>query len=100
VSIDKDHFAVDLIEKVGPGGSFLKEPHTTRNMRKELFLPNQEKARVYEQYRLSADQREAVRAAKDRAKKILASHVPQMIDSDAKKQVDAILKEHGGKALT
>ena len=41
-----------------------------------------------------------MRAAKDRAKKILASHVPQMIDSDAKKQVDAILKEHGGKALT
>ena len=41
VSIDEDHFAVDLIEKVGPGGSFLKEPHTTRNMRKDVFLPNQ-----------------------------------------------------------
>ena len=96
VAIDAEHLAADLIEKVGPGGSYLKEPHTMRNMRKELFLPGQEKARTYELYRLSADQKEAVRAAKERVKSILSSHSPERLGSDAAAEIARILNEHGG----
>ena len=94
VALDDDHFVTDLIDSVGPGGSFLKVAHTARNMRKELFLPNAEKAEIFARYRLNRDRHEAIKTAKARAKKILASHVPEQIDKDAKAKIDKILRAH------
>lgn len=34
-----EELCVDLIAKVGPGGSFMEEEHTIRNMREEVFYP-------------------------------------------------------------
>ncbi|HEX9908930.1 MAG TPA: trimethylamine methyltransferase family protein [Thermoplasmata archaeon] len=94
VSLDSDRFVTDLIKSVGPGGTYLKSPHTMKNMRKELFLPSQEKMKLYQQYRLDSDQKKLVSAAKERAKEILASHRPEPLGSDTKRKVDAILKRY------
>ena len=94
VVLDDSRFAMDLIRSVGPGGNFLKEVHTARNMRKELFMPSQEKARLYRTYCLDKDQREIVRAAKMKAKQILATHVPEQVDKDTKMRIDNVLEEY------
>lgn len=36
--IDEETLALDLIEKVGPGGDFLAEAHTAKHARKEAFV--------------------------------------------------------------
>ena len=94
VSFDDDHFMTDLIEEVGPGGSFLKSPHTARNMRKELFVPSQEKSALFDLYRSTADQKVVVEQARQRVKKILAEHRPEPLDGDAEKAIDAIMAEY------
>lgn len=96
VRFDKEHFLNDLIASVGPGGNFLGVPHTIRNMRRELFLPEKGKAEVFESYRLVNDQREIVRKAKDRVKKVLATHRTDPIDSDTSKAIDGIVARHRG----
>ncbi len=39
IRVDDETLAVDLIDKVGPGGHFLREKHTRDNFRKEFWLP-------------------------------------------------------------
>ena len=94
VSFDEEHFAADLISSVGPGGSFLSVPHTVKNMRKELFLPDRERAALFGSYRLLNDQREMVRKARERAKKILATHRAEPIDKDVAGRMDGIVARH------
>ncbi len=94
-TFDDDHFAVDLVEEIGPGGTFLKSPHTVRNMRKELFVPSQEKGALFDLYRSTADQKAVVEQARGRVKKILAEHRPEPLDGDAEKAIDAIMAEYG-----
>lgn len=95
-AFDDDHFAVDLIEEIGPGGTFLKAPHTLRNLRKELFVPSREKSELYDLYRVASDQKAVVEQARQRVGKILAEHKPEPLDGDAEKAIDAVMAEYGG----
>lgn len=94
VSFDEDHFAVDLIEKVGPGGTFLSEPHTLRNMREELFIPDSEKAALYDSYGVTLGNKEIVEGARKRVKAILQEHKPEPLDSDVDKAIEGIMAEY------
>ncbi len=94
VKFDKEHFAADLIESVGPGGNFLGTPHTIRNMRKELFLPEKDRAELFESYRLANDQREIVMRARERVKKVLSTHRADPIDASVVRAVDEIVAGH------
>jgi len=91
---DEAHFVVDMIRSVGPGGSFLRNPHTARNMRKELFIPSKEKAEIYSMYRLDKDRKQFVTEARKRVKKTLATHKPEQVDGDARAKIDSILKRY------
>ena len=94
VPMDDARFVTDLMKQVGPGGTFLKMPHTARNMRSELFLPAGEKASIFAAYNLDTDQKKMVQQARSRAKKILAEHVPEPLEKATKEKIDQILKRH------
>ncbi|TFG17938.1 MAG: hypothetical protein EU533_08010, partial [Promethearchaeota archaeon] len=40
ITFDEDTFAIELIEEVGPKGSFLDKKHTREHFKKELWFPN------------------------------------------------------------
>jgi len=94
VVFDDEHFAIDLVRKVGPGGTFLREAHTARNLRKELFMPSKERMDIFSSYGLWKDNAGIVRQARERVERILAEHTPEPIEPDVKRQMDAILKKH------
>jgi len=93
VSFDEEHYALDVIRATGPGGNFLSAPHTLRNMRKELFLPSLEKARMFDAYRLDREPAEIVRTAKQRVMDMLESHTPEPLDSGTANDLDTIVEE-------
>lgn len=92
VAFDDSHFVLDLIRKVGPGGNFIKEAHTARNLRRELFMPSQDKTKVYSNYQLNKGRKQIVEEAKKRVERILSTHVPEPIDPDTKKKMNAVLE--------
>ena len=94
IVFDDAHFANDLIASVGPGGSFLATAHTVKNMRKELFLPDKDRAAVFESYRLANNQRDMVRRARERVKEILATHRTKPIDAGTVRKMDAIVTKY------
>lgn len=94
VSFDDEHFMTELIEEVGPGGTFLKSPHTVRNMRKELFVPSPEKAALFDLYRSTGDQKAIVEQARQRARKILEEHKPEPLEQEVVAKIEAVMTEY------
>jgi trimethylamine--corrinoid protein Co-methyltransferase len=39
-TIDKETLALDLIDSVGPGGTFIAEEHTVNHFRREVWMPD------------------------------------------------------------
>lgn len=91
---DDAHFVVEMIERVGPGGSFLKEPHTARNMKTELYLPTPDRAEVFGLYRLDRDGKALVEAARKRVREVLASHMPEPVGSDVREAIERVLRRY------
>ncbi len=94
VLIDDDHFVLDLVRSVGPGGTFLKELHTVRNMKRDLLIQPPEKANILSLYQLHRDRAVVLRSAKERAEKILSTHKPEPLDSETRAKVEKILARH------
>jgi trimethylamine--corrinoid protein Co-methyltransferase len=40
IEVDPEHLALDVIEAVGPGGSFILSDHTLAHLRSEYYLGN------------------------------------------------------------
>jgi trimethylamine--corrinoid protein Co-methyltransferase len=82
IEVSEESLALDVIDRVGPGGHFLMEEHTLDHMRSELFYPS---AVVDRQGRESWQETgglDARERAKRIAREILATHRPEPLDPE------------------
>lgn len=92
VTVDDDHMAIDLIKKVGPGGSFLPERHTMQWLNKEHFITDITDRRTGEAW--EADGRKSVvDRARAKAEKIMKEHQVQPVAPEVARAFDTIVKE-------
>lgn len=97
VEIDDETLALDLIDQLGPDGSFLNTDHTRRHFR-ERWYPNLIERFNYGQWQAKGGKTLAQRAA-DRVDRILSTHKPPPLSEDAAKAIHAIV-ERAQHALT
>lgn len=89
IKVNEDTLAYDLIERVGPGGNFLAEPHTVNHMRKEHYAPNlSDRNRREEWERQGA--KDTMKRAGERVQEILSTHRPLSL---SRKALERIKKE-------
>jgi len=89
LTIDDEHLAVDLIDRIGPGGQFLAARETRRALRAgELYRPQAYERQGYDAW--LARGRSDVERAADRVDEILASHRPKPLPSGAAERFDEI----------
>jgi trimethylamine--corrinoid protein Co-methyltransferase len=92
VDFDSEALALNVIDKVGPGGIYLSQRHTLGRVRKEHYMPRMSDRNFY-----SAWSRDGSKQIKDRARdkalEILRTHSPEPLDSDVGKAVHSILRE-------
>ena len=89
IDVDHEHLALEVIDSVGPGGSFMTSPHTLEHMRDEYFNGNDvsdKKSRQKWEKEGSLNTRER---ARKKAQEILATHKPEMIPPE----IDARIRE-------
>jgi len=91
IEVNEDTLALDLIEKVGPGGNFLAEEHTVSHMRSEFFFPKVSDRSQREKW-LSEGGKDARERAREIAKDILTKHKPFPIPSDVHKRIKNSVK--------
>jgi trimethylamine--corrinoid protein Co-methyltransferase len=89
MSVTKETIAFDVMKAVGHGGSFLTQPHTAMNFKKELYFPDRSK--LAWEATLST---KMVADAKKVVKKALKEHVVPPIDRDVVKHGDELIKKY------
>ncbi|MCK4393673.1 trimethylamine methyltransferase family protein [Candidatus Bipolaricaulota bacterium] len=91
ISLDTETLALDLIDKVGPGGNFLSERHTVEFFRTEQFLPQISDRQTRQAWEKKGSKTAAERA-KEKAKEILQTHHPVPLPADIDRELQDIIK--------
>jgi len=90
--VTDETLALDVIKEVGPGGNFLAHPHTAENFRKEFWLTGLMERMPYAVWEAQETKgfEEKCRA---RAREILATHNPEILDPETADRIDALVEE-------
>ena len=88
IEVDEEHLALEVIEEVGPGGSYLSKLHTVRYVRREHYLPV-----LLDRARWGAGPRSTlVERARARAEQLLREHDVEPLDRDVERELERRLK--------
>ena len=92
VRVEEETLALEAVQEVGPGGSFLNATHTFVHFREELFFPRITRSRSYAAWRDGGRDTVASEASR-RCREILESSghagLPPSIDRDLQSFVEA-----------
>jgi len=92
VDVNDDTLAVDVIEEVGPEGSFLGHKHTLNHVRDELHIPRLFDRRPEAEW-TKLGRKATHEVARERARKILKEHFPNPLPKDVQVKLSAIVKQ-------
>jgi trimethylamine--corrinoid protein Co-methyltransferase len=90
IEFNEKSLALDEIEAVGPGGTFIDRDHTVQNFRKELWFPKLFDRQYFGQWLQegAVDTEERCRSMKE---EILANHEPDPVPEDLERTLDNIV---------
>ena len=92
IDVDEERLALDVIDRVGPGGHFLCEEHTRRLLRIEHFIPW-----LSDRSRREVWEKEGGKDIRERARKrvieILEGYEPEPLDEDVERSLQGIIEE-------
>jgi trimethylamine--corrinoid protein Co-methyltransferase len=92
VEVDDEGLAEELIDKVGPGGDFLRQRHTQLNFRKEHRIPElTDRTPRSEWERLGS--KNILQRAEEKAQEVLKTHIPEPLDKDVQAELERFVKE-------
>jgi trimethylamine--corrinoid protein Co-methyltransferase len=91
LEVSDDALAAELIEKVGPGGSFLAQPHTISHLRSEHRIPKVLNRLTYDRWR-AAGGRDVMSVARDKATAVLQTHHPRALPEYQKASLHEITR--------
>ncbi|MGC8781735.1 MAG: trimethylamine methyltransferase family protein, partial [Anaerolineae bacterium] len=92
VEVNEETIMLDLIAAVGPAGSFLDQPRSVSRARQEIWVPSLLDRAPYALWE-EAGRLDAAGRARQKVRKILATHQPTPLDPAAAAQIEAILAE-------
>jgi trimethylamine--corrinoid protein Co-methyltransferase len=90
IRVDRENLAVEVIKRVGPGGHFLGDDHTFDHFR-ENWEPDLTDRRTYEDWQ-SQGAKSMGQLAKEKIKKILASHQPETLSPVVDAEIKSVLE--------
>lgn len=94
---DAEHLALEVIERVGPEGHFLAEPHTLRHMG-ELWRTHFLDTSSWEEWEGAGEQDAPARALAE-VRRILAEHEPEPLEEDLARELAGIVAAYEAEAL-
>lgn len=91
IEFTEDTLAIELIEKVGMGGNYLKEIHTAKHYAKEdsiITISDKRERRKWEKL----GSKDLTERASEKVKEILSTHEPEPLPSHVQEALAAIMK--------
>jgi len=95
IEVDRDRLAVEVIERVGPGGNYLIQDHTIKHLRsREFFIPHVANRQGREAWE-AGERLDGRERARRRAKEILAppheNLIPENVDREIRQRFEILL---------
>jgi len=89
--VNSETLAVDLIKKVGIGGSYLAQPHTLKHL-KEFFIPMLWDSDPFDMW-VKKGGKGPMEVAREKCDWVLKNHKPVPLDQGVSKRLDGIVKD-------
>jgi trimethylamine--corrinoid protein Co-methyltransferase len=93
IAVTPETLAYEVVERVGPGGNFLMEPHTLKRCRTEFWQPTIGDREGIEKWIAAGRPDEADRARR-RWQELLAEHEDPPLDGATHRQLQAFVEKH------
>jgi trimethylamine--corrinoid protein Co-methyltransferase len=90
---DDDSVPLRLMDVVGPGGGYLAEEHTLNNYRETFWFPRYLDRRRFERWQ-AAGSKDIRQALNQKAKAILATHVPAPLAGAVVRRIGELVARH------
>ena len=91
IEVNDETLSLDAISRVKPEGNFMSEKHTIKNIKKELYDP-----KVFDR----VEPRDILSTAREKAKQMLASHRPEPLTDESRRQLRNIIKDATKRKLS
>lgn len=92
IEVNKETLAVDLIEKVGPGGNYITEEHTFNNFKKHWWFPTIFNRRRYD-FWVADGQPDLAELARQKLTEIIEGHQAVPLDPKVQQRIRQIVAE-------
>lgn len=96
IEVNDETLAVDLINKVGPGGNFLSEEHTMKYFKKEGWYPQFLNKKQYQVWK-NEGSKTVNQKLEEKVHKIIEEDTPPLISRDEMEEIDKIINEREKK---
>jgi trimethylamine--corrinoid protein Co-methyltransferase len=90
IDLSDEHFALEVIESVGPGGNYLMEDHTLLHHR-DVWYPRLINREAYSVW-VSKGAKPLREVLRERVRWILENHRPEPLGAEAEERVEAVLQ--------
>ncbi len=91
IDVDEETLALDVIEKVGPGGHYLGERHTMKHFRRERYIPSDVVCRLTLDAWKKAGSKDIITRAKERVEKLLREHQPKPMPEERAQALEEVV---------
>ncbi len=98
IPVNKETIALDVIKKVGPNGTYLKEKHTRDFMRSELSTTDLINRKMRDNW-VKAGSKDMAEVAREKAIEILENYKPTPLPPDVAKKIHDIVEEGEAEAM-
>ena len=93
IEVDEERIALDLIKRVGIGGTFLDQEHTAAHLRSELWFPT-----LFLREHFNEGGEQVLERAKARVREVLAEPEPHPLPEHKEREIRRILERAIGAA--
>lgn len=93
IDFSEEAFALDLINKMGPGGVYLDQEHTIKNMRKELSLPCLSERSSYDDW-YQRGGKNSVELAREKVSEILDNHQREPLPDEVRREMKEVIEAY------
>jgi trimethylamine--corrinoid protein Co-methyltransferase len=90
--VTDETLALDLIDEVGPGGTFIDRPHTAEHFRREIWMPALLDREYWDTWE-AAGRPDARKRARERLEELLAGYEPTPVASSVLREAERIVAD-------
>ncbi len=98
IEVNEETLALDVIDKVGPGGNFLTEKHTLKHFKTETWYPPLFTRTIYENW-VSDGKKTLTQRSHDKLLDILEHYEPDPLSKDVQQKLRGIVERAEEKIL-